>query len=306
MRDIIFRRARLVEPDLAGADAPARATSSPAAPRSASACSGPGHRRGVDRGDRHAHQPGRGARRAGMRICVVGAGAIGGLLAVKLAAAGEEVTVIARGAHLAAIRERGLRLVEDGEEEVARVRATDRAAPKRARRTSSSSGMKAHQLAPRRAGDARAVGPRDRRSSPPRTASRGGTSMNHGGPLRGHAPRERRPGRRHRARTCDVERVDRLHHLPCGRDRRARRHPAHRGQPHPLGELDGAETPRVRALPELLASAGFKARVRRRPPLGDLGEALGQLHLQPDQRADPRDAGRHLPGPGARARSPRR
>lgn len=63
-----------------------------------------------------------------MKICVVGAGAIGGLLAVRLARAGDEVTVVARGAHLAAIREKGLTLVADGSEQVARVRATDRLA----------------------------------------------------------------------------------------------------------------------------------------------------------------------------------
>ena len=52
-----------------------------------------------------------------MRICVVGAGAIGGLMAVKLAAAGNAVTVIDQGAHLAAIRKNGLKLIwEDGEE----------------------------------------------------------------------------------------------------------------------------------------------------------------------------------------------
>jgi 2-dehydropantoate 2-reductase len=49
-----------------------------------------------------------------MRICVVGAGAIGGVLAARLAtagpAAGAEVSVLARGATLTAIRERGLRL----------------------------------------------------------------------------------------------------------------------------------------------------------------------------------------------------
>ena len=45
-----------------------------------------------------------------MRICIYGAGAIGGLLAVRLAQAGEDVSVIARGAHLAAIRRHGLRL----------------------------------------------------------------------------------------------------------------------------------------------------------------------------------------------------
>jgi len=51
-----------------------------------------------------------------MRICVYGAGAIGGLIGARLAQAGEDVTLIARGAHLAAMRERGLRLLADGEE----------------------------------------------------------------------------------------------------------------------------------------------------------------------------------------------
>jgi 2-dehydropantoate 2-reductase len=65
-----------------------------------------------------------------MRICVVGAGSIGGHLAVLLANAGHEVSVIARGAHLDAIRRHGLRLVfEDGSEQVARtLAATDRIA----------------------------------------------------------------------------------------------------------------------------------------------------------------------------------
>ncbi len=43
-----------------------------------------------------------------MRVCVYGAGAIGGHLAVRLAKGGAEVSVIARGAHLAAIRANGL------------------------------------------------------------------------------------------------------------------------------------------------------------------------------------------------------
>ena len=43
-----------------------------------------------------------------MRICVYGAGAIGGHLAVRLARGGADVSVIARGAHLAAIQARGL------------------------------------------------------------------------------------------------------------------------------------------------------------------------------------------------------
>lgn len=45
-----------------------------------------------------------------MKVCIVGAGAIGGVLAARFAHAGLPVSVIARGAHLAAIRERGLTL----------------------------------------------------------------------------------------------------------------------------------------------------------------------------------------------------
>lgn len=45
-----------------------------------------------------------------MRICVYGAGAIGGNFATRLAASGNEVSVVARGAHLAAIRANGLTL----------------------------------------------------------------------------------------------------------------------------------------------------------------------------------------------------
>lgn len=54
-----------------------------------------------------------------MRICVFGAGAIGGLMAAKLAAANAaEVTIIARGPHLAAMQANGLKLVSEGQETV--------------------------------------------------------------------------------------------------------------------------------------------------------------------------------------------
>ena len=62
-----------------------------------------------------------------MKIAVIGAGAIGGLVGARLALAGEEVTFIVRGANLEAIGARGIKLIEmDGEEKVAaQVRATD-------------------------------------------------------------------------------------------------------------------------------------------------------------------------------------
>ena len=49
-----------------------------------------------------------------MKVAVVGAGGIGGYLAVRLAAAGNPVSVVARGAHLDAIRAHGLALEEHG------------------------------------------------------------------------------------------------------------------------------------------------------------------------------------------------
>jgi 2-dehydropantoate 2-reductase len=60
-----------------------------------------------------------------MRFCVFGAGAIGGYLAVKLALTGHQVSVVARGEHLAAIRARGLKLRIGGQEKVTRIEASD-------------------------------------------------------------------------------------------------------------------------------------------------------------------------------------
>ncbi len=60
-----------------------------------------------------------------MKICVYGAGAIGGYLGAELALSGADVTLIARGPHLAAMKEHGVRLRIDGEERVARPVCTD-------------------------------------------------------------------------------------------------------------------------------------------------------------------------------------
>ncbi len=60
-----------------------------------------------------------------MKICIFGAGAIGGMLGVQLARAGADVSFVARGPHLAAMREHGARLLMHGEEFVAKVRCTN-------------------------------------------------------------------------------------------------------------------------------------------------------------------------------------
>jgi 2-dehydropantoate 2-reductase len=63
-----------------------------------------------------------------MKICIFGAGAIGGYMGAKLASAGMDVSLIARGPHLEAMRTNGLTLIEDGKTSTHAVRASDSAA----------------------------------------------------------------------------------------------------------------------------------------------------------------------------------
>ena len=60
-----------------------------------------------------------------MKVCVYGAGAIGGYVGAQMSLAGADVSLVARGPHLKAMRENGLRLRIGDEERVARVTCTD-------------------------------------------------------------------------------------------------------------------------------------------------------------------------------------
>jgi 2-dehydropantoate 2-reductase len=60
-----------------------------------------------------------------MKICIYAAGAIGGYLGAQLARAGADVSLVARRAHLAAMRENGLKLLIGEETDVVRPRCTD-------------------------------------------------------------------------------------------------------------------------------------------------------------------------------------
>ena len=60
-----------------------------------------------------------------MKVCIYGAGAIGGYVGAQLAIAGADVSLVARGPHLKAMRENGLKLRIGGEERVAKVTCTD-------------------------------------------------------------------------------------------------------------------------------------------------------------------------------------
>ncbi|MDF1720912.1 MAG: 2-dehydropantoate 2-reductase [Minwuia sp.] len=60
-----------------------------------------------------------------MKICIYGAGAIGGYVGAMLSRAGADVSLIARGPHLAAIQKNGLRLISAEEDFTVQPRATD-------------------------------------------------------------------------------------------------------------------------------------------------------------------------------------
>ena len=231
-----------------------------------------------------------------MRVCVVGAGAIGGLMAAKLASAGHPVTVIDQGAQLAAIQSNGLKLVwEDGAEHNAEVKAVGSAA-EAGPQDLVILAVKAHFLD-------QVVREIDAMLEP--------ADDDHDGPERAAlvvfpAPRRqvRRPQalkprsvRHPRAQDRPGARAG-LRRLPGGAGHRTRRDPPCRGRPLPdrrarrQGDRARAVGPRRPGLgrPQVADSG--------RHPLRDLAQGLGQSVVQPDQRAQPRDAGRDLPVPG--------
>jgi 2-dehydropantoate 2-reductase len=193
-----------------------------------------------------------------VKICVVGAGAIGGLFAVKLTLAGEEVTALVRGANLAAIRERGLALRMDGAEQVARLRATDRTA-EAGPQDVVILGMKAHQLGAFVPDLAPLLGP----DTVVVTAQNGipwWYFMKHGGPHEGTRLESVDPGGVI-AEHLDVRRVVGSIIYPAAELVAPGVIQHIEGNRISIGELDGAETDRLRGLAEVLRKAGFKARV---------------------------------------------
>ena len=191
-----------------------------------------------------------------MNITVIGAGAIGGHIAAKLAAAGESVKVVARGPHLNAIRERGLVLKENGEEIVARVEATDRIADARGADLIVL-GVKAHQLAPIAAEVASIVTP----PTMVMTTQNGipwWYFLKHGGRYEGISLESVDPGgviadhlpidavvAAISYQAAEIESPGIIRHIE--------------GNRLSLAEIDGRRTERIAALSELFTRAGFKS-----------------------------------------------
>jgi 2-dehydropantoate 2-reductase len=195
-----------------------------------------------------------------MKIAVIGAGAIGGYVGVKLALAGEDVTFMVRGANLDAIRSHGMKLVmQDGTEHVAdSVKATndyDAAGPQDVVVLA----VKAHQV--------EAVAQDLPKLFGPRTAvvtMQNGIPFwyfhKHGGPLEGSTVRSVDPNGV-LARWLPAERVIGCVVYPAAELVRPGVVRHIEGERFPLGELDGSSSERVNRISACFTAAGFKAPV---------------------------------------------
>ena len=194
-----------------------------------------------------------------MKICVVGAGAIGGLLAARLQQSGEQVSVIARGPHLAAIKASGLTLIEeDGREIVTHVAATDKLAGA-GPQDLVILGMKAHQVAAVVTDLAQLYTP----ETMVLTAQNGipwWYLFKVGGRFEGRQLESVDPGGVV-ATSLPVERVIASVVYPAAEIVRPGVVKHIEGNRFSLSEIDDAETPRIDLVSDTLKKAGFKAPV---------------------------------------------
>jgi 2-dehydropantoate 2-reductase len=196
-----------------------------------------------------------------MRICIVGAGAIGGYLGVKLALAGAETTFIARGPHLEAILRDGLAVeYADGSREVAR--------PARATADMAEAGPQDYVIVGVKAQALPALAAPMRALYGPETAvvyAQNGIPwwyfLRHGGEYEGRRVESVDPGGAI-ADSTEIERVIGCVVYPAGEILRPGVIRHIEGNRFTLGEPSGEKTPRVLALSQLMTAAGLKAPAR--------------------------------------------
>lgn len=191
-----------------------------------------------------------------MRFCIIGAGAIGGLLAAKLANSGQTVSVVARGPHLTAIKSGGLRLIEEGSEILVHPIASDRLADLGEQDVFILS-MKAHQVS----GIARdlrvALGPK----TLVMTAQNGipwWYFFKHAGPHEGRSLESVDPDGVI-AENIPIDRVLATVVYPAAEIERPGVIRHIEGNRFSLAEIDGEKTERVEAVSEAFTRAGFKS-----------------------------------------------
>ena len=195
-----------------------------------------------------------------MRFCVVGAGSIGGFVGAKLSAAGEDVTLVARGANLQAIRAHGMRVImHDGSEFLAD-QAKAAATPAEAGpHDVVILGMKAHQVAAV-SGEIAALCHQDTVIIPMQNGVPWWYFQRHGGEFEGRRVSSVDPDGALAASVdparllgcvvypaCELAAPGVVRHIE--------------GDRFPLGELDGSNSARALAISETLARAGLKAPV---------------------------------------------
>ena len=193
-----------------------------------------------------------------MKYCVVGAGSIGGFVGAKLALAGVDVTLVARGANLQAIRSHGMRVImHDGTEQVAQnIRAAATPAEAGAHDVVIL-GMKAHQVAPV-AADFAALCHENTVIIPMQNGIPWWYFQRHGGEFDGRIVTSVDPEGAVAAAVdsrrllgcvvypaCELAAPGVVRHIE--------------GDRFPLGELDGSTSARVSAISETFTSAGLKA-----------------------------------------------
>ena len=194
-----------------------------------------------------------------MKICIIGAGAIGGLLAARLARNGEDVTIVARGPQLAAIRDNGLTLVEeDGSSFVLRPRAVERLGEV-TNQDLVILGMKAHQVS--------AVAPAIAGMLAPQglvlTAQNGipwWYFIGHGGEHQGRALNSVDPDGEI-AKALPTDRIIGSVVYPAAEIAQPGVIRLIEGNRFSLAEIDNTKTERVQAISAAFTSAGFKAPV---------------------------------------------
>ncbi|HIM77940.1 MAG TPA: 2-dehydropantoate 2-reductase [Rhodospirillales bacterium] len=195
-----------------------------------------------------------------MRVCIVGAGAIGGLMGAKLALSGEEVTVIDQGAHLEAIKENGLKLIwEDGTEYVAEVATATDNLEEAGEQDLIILGLKAHYLDQVAKEISLITGPETMIV----TVQNGipwWYFHKHGGEFDGH-PLDSLDPDRILTKNIDADKIIGCVVYPAAAviEPGVIRHVE--GDRFPIGELDGSESARVQKLKDTLENAGFRSRV---------------------------------------------
>jgi 2-dehydropantoate 2-reductase len=191
-----------------------------------------------------------------MKACVYGAGAIGGWMGARLAQVGCQLSAVARGATLEALRRQGLRLQQDDRVLATSVRASDNP-EKLGPQDLVIVAVKAPAMAEVAASMAPLLGP----ETIVLTAMNGVPWWffeGFGGPYQGTRLKSVDPEGRIAAALPASHIIGCVVHASCSVDAPGRvRH--HFGNKLILGEPSGEKTPRVRALVELLAGAGFEA-----------------------------------------------